>query len=121
MKSTNSKILVDQIIESIQDKKGQKIIVADLSAIEDSITNYFVICEGRTPNQVSSLVENIKDEIKQKTGEDPLSIDGLKNAEWVAMDYADVVVHVFLPEARTHYSLETLWADAHLKTVPDID
>ena len=112
---------MNQIVESIQDKKGQKVIVADLSAIDDSITNYFVICEGRTPNQVSSLVENVKDDVKQNAGEFPLSIDGLRNAEWVAMDYADVVVHVFLPEARNHYSLETLWADAQLKTIPDID
>ena len=50
-----------------------------------------------------------------------LSIDGLRNAEWVAMDYSDVLVHVFLPETRYFYNLENLWADAKLTTIPDID
>lgn len=121
MKKSNSKILVKQIVESIQNKKGKKVIIADLSSIEDTITNYFIICEGHSSNQVNSIVESVRDDVKIEIGEAPLAIDGMRNAEWVAMDYADVVVHVFLPEARTHYSLETLWADAHLKTVPDID
>ena len=102
--------LIQQITEGIQDKKGKNIVIADLTKIEDTICNYFVICQGNSPSQVTAIV-NAK----------PLAIDGLRNAEWVAMDYADILVHVFLPEARNFYNLETLWADAKLTQVPDLD
>lgn len=121
MKKNKTKTLISQIVDSIQNKKGKKIIVADLTAINDTITNYLIICEGYSSSQVNSLVENIRDEVKQKTGESVLSIDGKRNAEWVAMDYADVVVHVFQPESRIYYNLENLWADAQLTSIPDID
>ena len=113
--------LLNQIIESIQDKKGKGITVVDLTDIQDTITDYFVICQANTPNQISSIAQEVRDEVKHNTGESPLSIDGQRNAEWVAIDYANVVVHIFLPETRDFYSLETLWADAHLKTIPDIE
>ena len=121
MKKTNTEFLLNQIVESIQDRKGKKVVVADLTSIEDTITNYFIICEGYSPNQVSSIANNVKEEVKENAGEAPLVVDGLRNAEWVAMDYADVIVHIFQPEARNFYNLETLWADAQLKSIPDID
>ena len=51
----------------------------------------------------------------------PFAVDGLRNAEWVAMDYSDILVHVFLPETREFYNLEHLWADAKLTQIPDLD
>ena len=57
----------------------------------------------------------------QATGNKPSAIDGLRNAQWIAMDYSDVLVHIFLPEAREFYNLENLWADAKLTFIPDID
>ena len=116
-----TKNLVHKIIEGIQEKKGQKIVVADLTDIEDTICNYFVICQGNSPSQVSVITDSVWDIVHQATGNKPSAIDGLRNAQWIAMDYSDVLVHIFLPEAREFYNLENLWADAKLTFVPDID
>lgn len=116
-----AKKLIQQITEGIQDKKGKKIIVADLTKIGDTECNYFVICQGNSPSQVTAIVESIKDFARKGTNIKPYGIDGLRNAEWVAMDYADVLVHVFLPETRDFYNLEHLWADAKLTQIPDLD
>ena len=113
--------LIQQITEGIQDKKGKNIVIADLTQIEDTICNYFIICQGNSPSQVIAIVESIKDFARKGANAKPFSIDGLRNAEWVAMDYADVLVHVFLPQVRTFYDLEHLWADAQLTSIPDID
>ena len=98
--------LVKKIIEGIQDKKGQKIIVADLTEIEDTICNYFVICQGNSPSQVSVITDSIWDSVHKATGDKPLAIDGFRNAQWIAMDYSDVLVHIFLPEVREFYNIE---------------
>lgn len=116
-----TKKLVNKIIEGIQEKKGQKIIVADLTEIEDTICKYFVICQGNSPSQISVIADSVWEYAFMVEGNKPLAIDGLRNAQWVAMDYSDVLVHIFLPEAREFYNLENLWADAKLTTIPDID
>ena len=99
-----AKKLIQQITEGIQDKKGKKIVIADLTQISDTICNYFVICQGNSPSQVSAIVDSIRDFTRKG-----------------AMDYSDVLVHVFLPEVREFYNLEHLWADAKLTQVPDLD
>lgn len=114
-----TEILVKKITEGIQEKKGQKIIVADLTEIEDTICNYFVICQGNSPTQVSVIADSVRDYVRVETGNKPSAIDGLRNAQWVAMDYSDVLVHIFLPEVRTFYNLENLWADAKLTHLQD--
>ena len=112
-----AKKLIQQITEGIQDKKGKKIVIADLT----QICNYFVICQGNSPSQVSAIVDSIRDFTRKGANSKPFAVDGLRNAEWVAMDYSDVLVHVFLPEVREFYNLEHLWADAKLTQVPDLD
>lgn len=109
------------MIEGIQEKKGKNIIVADLTQIEDTICNYFIICQGNSPSQISAIVDSVKDTVREGTGIKPYAIDGLRNAQWVAMDYSDVLVHIFLPEEREFYDLEHLWADAKCTSIPDID
>lgn len=116
-----TKLLIEKITEGIQEKKGKNIVIADLTDIGDTICQYFVICQGNSQNQIAAIVDSIKEAARKGADVKPFAIDGLKNAEWVAMDYADVLVHVFLPDKRDYYNLETLWADAHLVTIPDID
>ena len=116
-----SKKLIQQITEGIQDKKGKNIVIADLSKIGDAICNYLVICQGNSPSQVTAIVESVKEFTRKGANSKPFAIDGLRNAEWVAMDYSDILVHVFLPETRDFYNLENLWADAKLTQIPDID
>ncbi len=113
--------LIQQITEGIQDKKGKKIVIADLTRIEDTICSYFVICQGNSPSQVTAIVESVREFARKGSGARPFAVDGLRNAVWVAMDYADVLVHVFQPEAREFYNLEHLWADAKLTRIPDLD
>ena len=117
----DTKVLIEKIKEGIQEKKGKKIVVADLTSIEDTICKYFVICQGNSPSQVSAIVDSIKEFTRKGADSKPYAIDGLRNAEWVAMDYADVLVHVFLPETRAFYNLEHLWVDAKLTQIPDLD
>lgn len=116
-----TKELVQRITEGIQEKKGKNIVVADLTTIEDTICNYFVICQGNSPSQVLAIVDSIKEYVRKTTGHKAIAVDGVRNAQWVAMDYSDVLVHVFLPETRQYYNLETLWADAQLTSIPDLD
>ena len=119
--SKTDKSLIEKIKEGIQEKKGKNIIIADLTNIEDTICKYFVICQGNSPSQVGAIVDSIKEFTRKGADSKPFAVDGLRNAEWVAMDYADVLVHVFLPETRAFYNLEHLWADAKLIQIPDLD
>lgn len=118
---SDTSVLIESIKEGIQEKKGKEIVIADLTEIEDAICNYFVICQGNSPSQVAAIVDSIKETVRKQADEKPFAVDGLRNAEWVALDYADVLVHVFLPEVRNFYNLEHLWADAKLSRIPDLD
>ncbi len=114
-------VLIKRITEGIQEKKGKNIIVADLTGIEDTICNYFIICQGNSPSQVQAIADSVKDYVKKSTGERVYGMEGMRYAQWVAMDYGNVLVHVFLPEVRSFYNLEYLWADAKLVSIPDLD
>ena len=116
-----TKALIEAITEGIQDKKGKRIVIADLTEIDDTICNYFIICQGNSPNQVTAIVESIHERARVEAHLKPYAVDGLRNTNWVAMDYGEVLVHIFLPEARQFYDLEHLWADAKLNEIPDLD
>ena len=116
-----NKKLIDAIINGMQEKKGKNIVVVDLSEINDTITNYLVICEGNTPTQVSAIQESIREFTRKEAGLKPVATDGTRNCIWVAMDYTDVIAHVFIPEARDFYDIENLWEDAPLEEIPDLD
>ena len=116
-----SKQLVDIITKGIQEKKGQDIVIADLSNIEGAIANYFVICQGNSPTQVEAISESIGDTVREDLKGKPVNVIGLGANQWVAIDFTDVLVHVFLPETRAFYDLENLWEDAKLTRIPDQD
>ena len=113
--------LVRTIVKGIQEKKGSNIVLADLSKIDGAICRHFVICQGGSPTQVEAIAESIGDVVREKLGEKPAHVVGLEQAMWVAMDYTDVLVHVFLPDVREYYDLEHLWEDAPLTRIPDLD
>ncbi len=113
--------LVEKIAEGIQEKKGKDIVIVQLDGIENTICKYFVICQGNSPSQVSAITDSVRDYVREHTGNKPSYVDGLRNAQWVAMDYSDVIVHIFLPETRKFYDLEHLWEDARLVNLPNID
>jgi len=113
--------LVEAIVAGLQEKKGRDIVVADLTGIPDTVCQYFVICSGGSPLQVQALAHSVGDTCRDRLAAKPLAVSGLGNAMWVAMDYADVIVHIFLPEPRSFYDIEHLWADADLRTIPNLD
>ena len=115
------KKLVETIVEGIQEKKGHGIVIADLSKIDGTICKYFVICHGNSPQQVEAIAGSVSDYIREHHGEKPISCVGLGTNQWVAIDYADVLVHIFIPETREYYDLEHLWEDAVLTQIEDID
>ncbi|MBR2291877.1 MAG: ribosome silencing factor [Prevotella sp.] len=116
-----TKQLVQVITEGIQEKKGSDIVIADLTKMEGTICKYFIICQGNSPAQVEAITESIGDMARERLKEKPAHVVGLENAQWVAMDYTDVLVHIFLPDVREYYDLEHLWEDAKLTRIPNLD
>lgn len=113
--------LLKEITRGIQEKKGSGIVIADLQKVEGAICKFFVICQGNSPLQVDAIANSVIDTVRDSLHEKPVGVVGLDHAQWVAMDYTDVMVHVMLPEMREYYSLETLWSDASLQALPDLD
>ena len=111
--------LVKTIIEAIQEKKGERIVVADLTKIGGSISSYFVICQGNSTTQVEAIADSVGDLCRERLKEKPAHVVGLEHAQWVAMDYGDALVHIFLPDVREYYDLEHLWEDAEITTIDD--
>ena len=112
--------LVQSVISGIQEKKGKQIKVVDLNEIDDTICKYLVICEGGSPSQVSAIYDSVRETARKETGAKPTAVDGLRNCYWVAMDYIDVVVHIFVPDAREFYDLDNLWDDAKVTEIEDM-
>lgn len=119
MKQKNK--LVDSIVEGIQEKKGKHITILDMTQIAGAVCEYFVLCDGNTPSQVSAIAESVEAFVKKKTGESPIRVQGMQLAEWVGIDYGNIMVHVFVPDLRKFYNLDMLWADAHVKEIADLD
>jgi ribosome-associated protein len=112
-------ILAESVIKGIQEKKGKEIVCLDLRKIDNAICDYFIICHGDSNTQVDAIADSIDDEVKKELGEDPWHSEGFENAEWILLDYVDVVVHVFQKHIRDFYKLEKLWGDAEITVIPD--
>lgn len=119
MKENNQ--LLESIIEGIQEKKGTNIVTIKLKGIPGAICDHFVICSGNTPTQVTAIAESVEEFVKKNTHESPIRVQGKQRAEWMAIDYGNVIVHIFVPELRQFYNLDTLWEDAPLTRIPDAD
>ncbi len=105
-----SQQLASAIAGYADDKKAQAIVELDLRSVID-YTDYFVVCSGGTDRQVKAIVDGIHFACKDEHGLLPAHVEGLPGAQWVLMDYLDVVVHVFVPEVREFYALERLWGE----------
>ena len=119
--ATPAEKLVDTIIKGIQEKKGQDITVVDLRGIDGAIASFFVICQGNTPTQVEAITDSVAETARIDAGEKPAHVVGLELAHWVAMDFTDVIVHIFVPDMRSYYNIENLWQDAKLTEIPNLD
>ena len=112
-------ILLENIIDAIQDVKGQDITSLDLRKLDSAICKYFVICTGTSSTQVKAIEGSIKKSISKNLGEKPFHIEGGNISEWILIDYSDIIVHVFQEKTRAFYNIEDFWGDAEFKTYKD--
>lgn len=107
-----SEQLMNTISGVMKAKMAHQIVVLNLQELGQNVCDYFVVCHGTSKVQVQALAENVTREVKKSHHFRPINTEGMANAEWVLLDYGDVVVHIFLEEMRDFYKLEQLWADA---------
>lgn len=119
MKEISDKKLLETIIEGIRNRKGQRIVKIDLRKIEEAPVPYMIICEGQSNTQVASIASEIDDFVRTTTHVHPLATAGEDNAEWIALDYGTVFVHVMQREPRAYYDIEHLWADGKITELED--
>ncbi|TXK74969.1 ribosome silencing factor [Mesonia sp. K4-1] len=114
----NTDQLLTQIIKGIEDVKGNDIQILDLREIENTVCDYFVICNGNSNTQVNAIVNSVQKGVSKSLKDKPWHVEGTENAEWVLIDYVNVVVHVFQKHIREFYDIEGLWGDAKTTTIP---
>jgi ribosome-associated protein len=115
--NTNADQLISAIIDGIEDVKGKNINILDLRDIENTVCDYFIICNGNSNTQVNAIVNSIQKLVSKELKDKPWHIEGSDNAEWVLMDYVSIVVHVFQKQIREFYNIEGLWGDAKITTL----
>ena len=101
------------VIDALLDKKGHQVVSLDLRKIKDTPSDFFVIAHGDSSTQVRALYTNVL-AAAEIHGFSPYHAEGMKNSEWIVIDFVDVVVHIFYREKRDFYDLEDLWNDAKL-------
>jgi nicotinate-nucleotide adenylyltransferase len=102
---------ITRCVEAALDKKAEDLVVLDLRGLSD-VTDFFVVCHGTSDRHVLAITESIQDSLREDAGLRPSHVEGDRRAEWILLDYIDLVVHVFIAEKREFYRLESLWGDA---------
>jgi len=116
-KSVNLSTYLSEIaIQGIQEKKGHDIVRLDLRELNSSVSDYFVVCNADSSTQVKAIADSVEDEIYKVTQTNPWRKEGQENAEWIILDYFDIVVHIFKTEKREFFGIEDLWGDAETTT-----
>ena len=94
-------------VQAADSRQADDIVVLDMTP-QSSITDRFVICQGRSDRQVKAIADAVEEQLAEK-GEKPRAMEGYQTGSWILIDYVDLVVHVFDPETRDFYGLERLW------------
>lgn len=113
--TTQSTNISEVIVHGIQEKKGNDIVRLDLRNIHSSVADYFVVTHAESTTQVKAIANSVEEEVFKALGIEPYRKEGLQNAEWILLDYFDVVVHIFKTDKREFYGIEDLWGDAEMK------
>ncbi len=116
-KIAKTDLLITEIIKGIEDVKGENTTILDLRKIDNTVCDYFIICDGNSNTQVSAISGSIQKNVGKKVKEKPWHVEGENNAEWILIDYVNVVVHVFQKYTREFYNLEGLWGDAKITNI----
>ena len=115
--SNNAEQVKDFIVGYIQDKKGEDIVAIDLTGLEEAVSDYFIICHAATDVQVRAIANHIVASCREELGEKPWHVEGMRNMEWVLIDFVNIVVHVFKRDRREFYRLEQLWSDGIVEEI----
>ena len=113
----NADLLITEVIKGIEKVKGQKINILDLREIENTVCDYFIICEGTSNTQVNAISGAVQKTVSKSLQEKPWHVEGESNAEWILLDYVNVVVHIFQKQIREYYDIEGLWGDAKITSI----
>lgn len=105
----SSKEMAKKAVESLEEKKSVDVRVIDISGVS-TIADYFIIGEGTNRNQVQALADEVEEQLG-RVGVNPKQIEGYATANWILMDYRDIIVHIFDSENRQFYDLERIWKD----------
>jgi ribosome-associated protein len=116
-KKVNSDLLITEIIKGIEDVKGENISIIDLREIENTVCDYFILCDGTSNTQVSAIASSIQKNVSKSLKDKPWHVEGESNAEWILLDYVNIVVHVFQKHVRQFYNLEELWGDGKISNI----
>lgn len=109
--------LIATIIKGIDDVKGEDIQLLDLREIENTVCDYFVLCTGNSNTQVNAISGSVQKVVSKELKDKPWHVEGTVNAEWILMDYVNVVVHIFQKQVREFYDIESLWGDAKITNI----
>ena len=113
----DNQTIINCIVDSILDGKGEDVKILDLRGIENAFCEYFIICSGNSNTHVASMASNIERKVRNETKQKPWHVEGTENAQWVLMDYTNIIVHVCQKQYREYYDLESLWGDAKETTI----
>jgi len=113
-KKVSNDQLIAEIIKGIEQVKGLKVVILDLRELENSVCDYHIICEGNSNTQVNAIAASVQKTVSKALKDKPWHVEGEANAEWILLDYINVVVHVFQKHIREFYDLESLWGDAKI-------
>ncbi|MFM7681465.1 MAG: ribosome silencing factor [Bacteroidota bacterium] len=116
-KNISTDDLLASIIKGIEDVKGLDIDILDLRGIDNSVCDYFVICNGNSNTQVNAIVGSVQKGVSKELKDKPWHTEGTDVGEWVLMDYVSIVVHVFQKHIREYYNIESLWGDAKITSI----
>lgn len=116
-KDINNDDLLANIIKGVEEVKGNDIDILDLRAIENTVCDYFVICNGNSNTQVNAIANSIQKIVSKELKDKPWHVEGTENGEWILMDYVSIVVHVFQKHIREYYNIESLWGDARITSI----
>ncbi|GGF16196.1 ribosome silencing factor [Echinicola rosea] len=105
------------IVKGMEDKKASDIVVMDLREINNSVSDFFVICSGSSDKQIEAISDAVEEEVYKSNKEKPWRNEGKNTNQWVLVDYIDVVAHIFLKNKREFYGLEELWGDAKITEI----
>ena len=113
-KKVSADQLITEIIKGIDQVKGEKVNILDLREIDNTVCDYFIVCEGNSNTQVNAIAGSVQKIVSKALKDKPWHVEGEGNAEWILLDYVNVVVHIFQKQIREFYDIESLWGDAKI-------